>query len=193
MPYALRFTPRILRFKFYDLRAASGALRLFCLSLISAFLLAACGASETPVESYRPPTISGPTPLPSPVVQPPTEAPYPSPTPDCSNGLTYVADISIPDGTTTLPGASLDKRWRVLNSGTCNWDKAYRLKLVAGSEMGAHAEQALFPARGGSEAVVRIVFIAPDEAGTHRSAWQAYDPEGQPFGDPFYIEVIVAP
>ncbi len=27
--------------------------------------------------------------------------------------------------------------------------------------------------------------------GTYRSAWQAYDPDGLPFGDPFFIEIEV--
>jgi hypothetical protein len=39
--------------------------------------------------------------------------------------------------------------------------------------------------------VLRMVFTAPQEAGTYRSAWQAYDPDGGPFGDPFYIEIVV--
>jgi hypothetical protein len=60
--------------------------------------------------------------------------------------------------------------------------------------MGVPATQALFPARSGLELTIRMNFIAPDEAGTYRSAWQAYDPDGQPFGDPFFIEVeVVAP
>ena len=41
--------------------------------------------------------------------------------------------------------------------------------------------------------MLRIVFIAPLEAGTYRSAWQAYNPQGVAFGDPFYIEFAVSP
>ena len=57
--------------------------------------------------------------------------------------------------------------------------------------MGASTEQALFPARSGTQALVRISFTAPEEPGAYRSAWQAFDPQDQPFGDPFFIEVIV--
>jgi hypothetical protein len=105
--------------------------------------------------------------------------------------LLYISDMSIPDGTQVKPGEKLDKRWEVENNGTCNWDQTYQLKLVAGSEMGVPAEQSLYPARGGSKAVIRMVFTAPQDPGTYRSAWQAFDPNGSPFGDPFYIEVIV--
>jgi hypothetical protein len=89
------------------------------------------------------------------------------------------------------PGQTLDKRWQVQNSGTCNWDNRYRMKLIAGPEMAANPEQALFPARSGASLVIRIVFTAPNEPGTYRSAWQAYAPNGEPFGDPFFIEVVV--
>jgi hypothetical protein len=100
-------------------------------------------------------------------------------------------DLTVPDGSLVTPGSTLDKRWRVENSGTCNWDEKYRLKLVSGLEMGAQTEQALYPARSGTQAVLRIIFTAPEEPGPYRSAWQAYDPHGEPFGDPIFIEVIV--
>jgi hypothetical protein len=89
------------------------------------------------------------------------------------------------------PGESLDKRWRVENAGGCNWDDRYGIQLIGGPDLGAQAEQSLYPARSGSEAVIRIFFTAPDEPGTYSSAWQARDPEGNLFGDPFFIEVVV--
>jgi hypothetical protein len=102
-----------------------------------------------------------------------------------------VEDLSIPDGTLVTPGQRLDKRWRVENNGTCNWDERYRVKLIAGPPLGAPEEQALYPARAGTQAEVRILFTAPQETGTYRSAWQAFSPDGLPFGDPFFIEVTV--
>jgi len=109
----------------------------------------------------------------------------------CSDYLSYLEDLTIPDKTKILPGAQLDKRWKVRNSGTCNWDNRYRIRLIAGPDMGAKSEQALFPAIGGSAAIIRILFIAPEEPGTYRSAWQAVNPDGTLFGDVFYIEVVV--
>jgi hypothetical protein len=119
--------------------------------------------------------------------------PLPTLLPECQNNLTYIEDLSIPDGTQVAPRIQLDKRWRVKNTGTCNWDQRYQLKAIAGPELGALSEQRLVPARSGSEATIRIVFMAPAEDGTYRSAWQAYDPEDRPFGDPIFIEVLVKP
>jgi len=170
-------------------------------TLLSASLLAACGGrkgASTPIP-YRPPTLeAAATPLPtfppeSYLENPPVETPIPTIAPECYNGLFFIEDLTIPDGTQAAHGTMLDKRWRVQNTGTCNWDERYRLKEIAGPQLGAASEQRLYPARSGSEATIRIQFTAPEEAGTYRSAWQAYDPEDRPFGDPFFIEVVVLP
>ncbi len=109
----------------------------------------------------------------------------------CVNNLSFISDVTIPDGTVVTAGSSMDKRWEVKNTGTCNWEEGYTLRLISGPEMGIAKEQALIPSRSGSQMVIRIVFTAPDEIGTHRSAWQAFDSEGNPFGDAFFIEVQV--
>lgn len=115
----------------------------------------------------------------------------PTTTPSCSNNLLFIEDLTIPDGTLVTPGASIEKQWKVENNGTCNWDERYRVKLIAGVEMGAKVDQALYPARSGTQSTIRIVFTAPDEIGNYRSAWQAFSPEDLPFGDPFFIEIVV--
>jgi next-to-BRCA1 protein 1 len=111
---------------------------------------------------------------------------------ECSDVLSYLEDLSIPDGSQTEPNASLDKRWSVQNNGTCNWGEGYTIRLISGAEMGAEPTQALIPARAGSDAVIRIQFIAPEEPGTYISAWQAFTPAGLPFGDQFFINIVVA-
>jgi hypothetical protein len=105
--------------------------------------------------------------------------------------LAFLEDITIPDGTVIAPGASIDKQWRVRNSGTCNWDSRYRLRFAGGLDMSAATEQALYPARAGSDATIRILFTAPAEPGTYTTAWQVFGPEGQSFGDPVFMEIIV--
>ncbi len=140
---------------------------------------------------FRPPTPAGAGTL---QAGQPTQAgalAFPTPTLQCNDNLTFLSDLTIPDGTIISPGSTLDKRWEVENSGDCNWGANYRVRLTAGPEMGAQKEQALFPARAGTRAVIRIQFIAPAEPGTYRSAWQAFNEQGEPFGDPFFIEITV--
>jgi hypothetical protein len=62
---------------------------------------------------------------------------------------------------------------------------------MSGAELSASMDQALYPARSGAKATIRILFTAPSESGTYQSAWQAYNPQGQAFGDPVFIQVVV--
>lgn len=164
------------------------ARRLSLLPLWTACCLlwaASCAPATSIPDIYRPPTAE-PT---SGVLPQPTATDVP---PACTNSLRFLEDLTIPDGTTVHPGERLDKRWLVQNDGTCNWDVRYRLRLVSGPEMGAGVEQALYPARGGTQALIRILFIAPQEPGAYRSAWQAYTPEGEPFGEAVFIDIVVS-
>jgi hypothetical protein len=162
-------------------------------ALILAFILAAVSAcapipTATALPAFNPPTpAANPTAAASPI---PTELP-PTPTPACTNDLTFIEDLTIPDGTAADPGSELDKRWLVRNDGTCNWDATYGLQLVTGDAMGAVSPQPLYPARAGAEAELRIIFTAPAEAGIYRSAWQPVGPEGAFFGDSVFIEIVV--
>lgn len=178
----------------YGVRNTLTFVELFALAV-----LVGCAGRTTPTP-YVPPSLA-PT---SPLSTPETEAqprlstqavafggPEATPTPACKPDLAFLDDLTVPDGASVSPGTELDKRWQVENSGTCNWDADYRLKLVAGPDMAAAPEQALYPARSGSQALVRILFVAPEEAGVYRSAWQAFDPRGEPFGDPIFIEILV--
>ena len=144
-------------------------------------------------EGWRPPTIVAPAPAtPTPSFMPSTSTPArPSPTPVCSNNLTFLKDLTIPDGSSVAPNTPLDKRWLVKNNGSCNWDARYRLRLASGKNLGAQTEQALYPARSGAQATLRLLFTAPDSPGVYRSSWQAIGPDGQPFGDPIFIEIVV--
>jgi hypothetical protein len=144
------------------------------------------GSRQAPV--FLPPTMA-PTPVDTPI---PTPAPAKTAASgSCTNQLSFLSDLSIPDQTEVSPSSTLDKRWEVENSGTCNWDSRYQLRLVAGPELGAKTAQTLFPARSGSHATISIQFTAPAEPGAYRSAWQAFDPDGQAFGDTFFIDFIV--
>jgi hypothetical protein len=143
---------------------------------------------DTPVP-YIPVTLAAPTLVPTKtavITQEPEKNSL-----DCVDNLTYLSDLTIEDGTVVAPGSTLDKRWQVKNSGTCNWDEGYELRFTGGFEMGADTTQALYPARAGSEATIQITFTAPEEPGEYRSAWSAYNPDGLAFGDPFYMYIIV--
>jgi hypothetical protein len=155
--------------------------------LLAAFSACAPAVNQTAVPfiapTMLPPTLPADTPTAAP--------PQPTPLPICSNNLTYISDLTIPDGSIVKPGEVLDKRWRIENSGSCNWDERYRLRLTGGQELGSTADIPLYPARSHSQAVIRMRLSAPTTTGSYRSAWQAFDPDGTAFGDPIFIDILV--
>jgi hypothetical protein len=182
---------------------------LYCVFLFS--LLTAC--ARIPVTPFIPPTreitptaevtsvvFATPT-IPEATLEIPTETPVPeftstpeppSPTPACFSNLQWLADLTYPDGSTVLPGQTVIKQWRIQNNGTCNWDERYRLKFASGDMLGAlNSEVMLYPAASGAEAIIEIEFTAPQFPGLYRTTWQAYDPDGKPFGQALYMEIIV--
>lgn len=168
--------------------------------LTGIFSLWACAPQTTPTP-FRPPTAAPPTqPLPTTTPIPALFTAIPTPTVTitptagpCTDNFSFIEDVTVEDGTSFLPGASIDKQWLVQNSGTCNWDDTYRLKWVGGDPMGAAEEQALYPARAGTQVTLRVTFTAPAESGSYESAWQAVDPNGNFFGDLVFIKIVVAP
>ena len=170
--------------------------RLGWLYLALTFLLQSCsfyyhrpvpGNQDTPI--FLPPTPVPAQPMPGIIL--PTETMQSTATLPCTDNLTYVSDLTIPDGSEVKPGAALDKRWETRNSGTCNWDERYSLRLVAGENLGVNEQLPLYPARSGTNLIIRITLQAPMQAGSYRSAWQAHNPSGEPFGDPIFIDITV--
>ncbi|MCC6299491.1 MAG: hypothetical protein IT314_09340 [Anaerolineales bacterium] len=170
--------------------------------LFGIFLASACSPSSTPTP-FIPPTAQAPLIEPTFIINPTQNAvviqttPLPTIAPtisaeDCVSNLTFVSDLTIPDGTFVTYYATIDKQWLVQNSGTCNWDETYRLRHIGGADLGAPQEIMLYPAKSGAQASIQIVFTAPFTDGEYESAWQAFDSFGLAFGDPIYIRVNVA-
>ncbi|MEK7276489.1 MAG: NBR1-Ig-like domain-containing protein, partial [Chloroflexota bacterium] len=93
--------------------------------------------------------------------------------------------------TQLAPGAAIDKRWAVKNTGSCDWGRDYQLVFIEGNSMGAASEHALYPAKAGTEAVMQINMIAPDAPGDYSSRWQMRDPSGNAFGPVLFIKITV--
>jgi len=188
----------------YGCSTGAGRRSRILILLLFLFLTLSCSPTPAPTP-FIPPTGRAPLIEPTLVLHPsPTvpsqivEIPLPTiiPTIDqsnCVNNLSFIEDITIPDNSFVSFGTAIDKQWLVENSGTCNWNAQYRLRHTDGAALGAPEEIALYPARSGTQAVIQIMFTAPFEDGVYESAWQAFDPNGFPFGDPVYIRVLATP
>jgi hypothetical protein len=190
--------------RFFPSRIPSIVLRasLFAVSLI--LFLSSCSSVSTPT-SFRPPTAQPPLIEPTLIIQPTKQVVViqPSPLPtivaltptvnpqDCTNNLHFISDVTIQDNALVTVGSTIDKQWLVENNGTCNWNSSYRLKHLGGAVLGAQEEMMLYPARAGTQATLQIIFTAPFSEGVYESAWQATDPNGNPFGDPIYMRITI--
>ncbi len=164
--------------------------------LLLVMLLAGCGylppARPVPAEQQAPP-FKAPTLFAPAAAEIPAESAAAEPTQlaNCSNDLDFIEDLSIPDGTQLAPSKEIVKDWKVRNSGTCNWNPDYSVRLISGDALGVEPLLALVPARYGTEAVISITFTTPSEPGRYSATWRAHGPDGEPFGEWFTIEIAV--
>jgi len=152
--------------------------------LITLALLAACSPKPQETGVFYAATLV-------PSLTPVTVAVTPTIPADCADDLNFIDDITLRDGSTVKAGSSLDKRWQVQNTGTCQWNEKYSLRRTSGSALGGNERAALPLVEPGNIGVIQILLTAPAEAGTYRTSWRAYNDRGLPFGDPVFIDIIV--
>ncbi len=115
------------------------------------------------------------------------------------NWAAFVADITVPDGTTFNPGASFVKTWRLKNIGDCAWSKYYGLVFTSGSQMGAPASVAMpVSVAPGQMIDITVNMKAPATPGSYRGYWMLKNASGVKFGiganadKAFWVDIKVA-
>jgi hypothetical protein len=149
-----------------------------------------------------------PTPLPPTATNTPTPEPEDTPTatlppvavvtnaqgtevPLCDS-LTFVADVTIPDGTIMSPGQDFLKTWRVKNTGTCPWGAGYVLAYAGyANQMSGQFIPLTEVVQPGEEVEVSVQFKAPDQVGEYVSAWAMKNPQGRTFPQIIFVKIIV--
>ncbi len=148
--------------------------------------------------------------LPTTAVPPPTGTATLTPTPQSGtptatlppasgcDKATFVADVTIPDGTSMSGGQTFTKTWRLKNAGTCTWTPAYSLVFVSGQQMGAPASIPFPNSVAPNQSTdLSASMTAPTTAGTYRGYWMLRNPAGGFFGigstanKPFWVEIVV--
>ncbi len=126
---------------------------------------------------------ANPTPIPT-QPKPPTALPTIPVVPvvPCDK-MSFVSDISTPDGTVLKPHQGFQKIWRIKNSGSCTWTPTYQFVFVTGDQMGAPAAVPLgknvFP---GDTIDIVINLTAPAFEGKYRGYWRMRNASGIFFG-----------
>jgi hypothetical protein len=116
----------------------------------------------------------------------------------CTDLITFVSDVSIPDNTNFGPNASFTKTWRLKNSGTCTWTTDYVTTFVSGDQMSA-----VYPVKlpntvpPGNNVDVSVNMVSPATNGTYKGNWSLKNPSGRVFGlgvtgdIPFWVQIVV--
>jgi hypothetical protein len=125
-----------------------------------------------------------PTALPTgaPTAAPTVVVPTPGPGP-CANNAAFIADVTVPDGTSFQPNQQFNKIWRVQNVGSCTWNPKYQLASVGGERM-TNLTQVAVPSNiaPGHTADLLVAMTAPAAGGVHAGQWQLRDEFGTAFG-----------
>lgn len=127
---------------------------------------------------------AGATPPPTVTGTPPTATPITvTPIPSACDRARFIADVTVPDGTTFAPNTVFDKTWRLKNVGTCTWTTGYQLMFESGDKMGG-PDTAPMPTTvaPGQTVDVTVRLTAPATAGSYRGYWKFKNASGIPFG-----------
>ncbi len=122
------------------------------------------------------PTVTGTPPTPTPTstgVVPPSA---------CDRAQ-FIADVTVPDGTTFSPSVTFTKTWRLKNVGTCTWTTSYMLMFDSGQKMSG-PDTAAMPTTvtPGQTVDISISLVSPASAGSYRGYWKFKNASGIPFG-----------
>jgi hypothetical protein len=154
----------------------------------------AAQTQNAPTQTPLPPTaIPTNTPVPA------TNTPLPTPTEiTYCDWVSFVKDVTVPDGSNFAPGETFTKTWRLKNRGTCTWSPDYMLVFTSGAQMGGTTAVRLPSYVSPGQSVdVAVTLTAPNTRGEYTGYWMLRNPSGALFGygdnanQAFYVEIKV--
>jgi len=112
----------------------------------------------------------------------------------------FIADVTVPDGTSFAPGAAFNKTWRLKNIGTCAWNSSdVSLIFDSGQQMGAPSTLAISTnVNPGQTVDITVAMTAPSAAGLYFGYYKLRSAQGGVFGigttanKTFWVEINVS-
>ena len=156
--------------------------------------LTALNPTSTTTSTPIPSTIT-PTPIP-PTFTPTLIPPTPTPKIYC-DWLSFVKDVTIPDGTALKTGQTFEKTWRLKNRGACTWTPDYALVFSSGAQMGeTFAVKLPGYVAPGNMVDVSVALTAPSAPGNYRGYWTLRNASETLFGygenanKAFFVDIL---
>ena len=95
----------------------------------------------------------------------------------------FVADVTVPDGTTFAANQTFTKTWRLKNIGFCTWTTSYALVFDSGNSMGGPTTVNLPTSVAPGQTVdVSVDLTAPSSPGHYIGYWKLMNASGVRFG-----------
>ena len=113
--------------------------------------------------------------------------------------VSFLRDMTIPDGSLLKPGTAFTKTWELKNTGSCAWNSLYMLVFAnEGDLMGGEISQPLVTSgavQPGESVKVSVNLTAPINQGDYKGYWRLRNPTGGEFGPAgksFWVAIKVA-
>lgn len=107
-------------------------------------------------------------------------------------------DVTIPDDTIVQPGEAFVKTWRLVNAGTCTWNRNYALVWFSGDDLGVRRAEPFGVLVSPNDVVdFSVDMVAPMNPGMYQSNWKLRNDRGDLFGigpgggAPFWVRIQV--
>jgi hypothetical protein len=111
----------------------------------------------------------------------------------CDN-MIYVADVTIPDGSTVAAGSKFIKTWRIRNNGQCTWNTGYRLIYGWASDSWKEIKNSppasvklTTTVAPGAEYEISVSLTAPTTTGIYMAAFRLQNDKGYNFGTILFL------
>ena len=129
--------------------------------------------------------------IPDEPLPPPPPAESTVPPIEVYDSMTFVADLTIPDGTYVDPGESFTKTWRIMNAGNSTWDDSYTFVFVQGDPMDGETQSIQGSVAPGETYDISVPMVAPTTPGSYGGVWQMVNGDDVPFGTRIWVQIVV--
>jgi hypothetical protein len=146
---------------------------------------------EAPTITPTPAFTNTPLATATPAISQPTLTKIPPTAASCAN-MTFVSDVTIPDGEKVSAGQEFTKTWRVKNSGTCTWTTDFKLAYVRGDKMSGQNVPLAGAVPTGQTVDISITLKAPSKSGKVTGVWSLMDDKGAYFGPVITVVIDVS-
>jgi hypothetical protein len=108
----------------------------------------------------------------------------------CLNA-SYVADVTVPDGTRFDADVSFVKTWRVKNTAKCDWKQDVVIAFESGDKLDGLSVVPVGALPVGKQVEVSVPMRSPLKAGKYAGAWRMQDGNGRFFGEKLSVLIGV--